>query len=81
MLGADAHPVPADGGRHGLHGLVLADDMAFKAGLQLAEALKLLLPDLGGGNLGPQLNDMGQILHGELGVALCQQAVQLRVEL
>ena len=53
MLGGDAHPVPADGGGHGLDGLVLADDVVFQAFLQLAEALELLLPDAGGGNLGP----------------------------
>ena len=35
--------------------------------LQLAQALELLLPDLAGGDLGPQLDDPGQVVHGELG--------------
>ena len=55
--------------------------MAFQALLQLAQALELLLPDAGGGNLGPELDDMGQILHGELGVALGAEGPELGVQL
>ena len=81
VLGGDAHPVPPHGGGHSLHRLVLADDVAFQAALQLAQALELLLLDLGRRDLGPQLDDVGQVLHGQLGVALFHQAAQLRVQL
>ena len=81
VLGGDAHPVPPHGGGHGGHRLVLADDVALEPPLQLAQALELLFPDLGRRDLGPQLDDVGQVVHAELGVALFQQTVQLRVQL
>ncbi|CAN4003274.1 Malate-2H(+)/Na(+)-lactate antiporter, partial [Dysosmobacter welbionis] len=81
VLGGDAHPVPPHRGGYGGHGLVLADDMALEPHFQLAQALELLLPDLGRRDFGPQLDNMGQILHGELWIALFQQTVQLCVQL
>ena len=46
VLGADAHPVAADGGGHGGNGLVLAYDVLFQPVLQLRQALEFLLLDL-----------------------------------
>ena len=81
MLGADAHPVAPDGGGHGGDGLVLADDVGLEPLLQLAEPLEFLLPDLGGGDLCPKLDDMGQIVHAQLGIALFAKGGELRVQL
>ena len=75
MLGADAHPVAADGRSHSLNRLILADDVFAKPLIQLAEALELLFPDFCCRNLRPQLNDMGQILHTQLRVSLFQQGI------
>ena len=81
MLGADAHPVAADGGGHGLHRLILAHDVLLEPVLQLAQPLELLLPDAGGRDLGPQLDDVGQVLHGQLRVALGAEGIELRGQL
>ena len=81
MLGADAHPVAPHGGGHGGDGLVLADDVGLEPLLQLAEPLEFLLPDLGGGDLCPKLDDMGQIVHAQLGIALFAKGGELRVQL
>ena len=55
--------------------------MALEPLFQLAEPLEFLLPDLGGRDLGPQLDNVGNILHGQLGIALQKQGVQLRLTL
>ncbi len=81
VLGGDAHPVPANSGGDSRDGLILANDMVFQALLKLAQTLELLLPNAGGGNLGPQLNDVGQILHGQLGLTLLIDDAELRGEL
>ena len=70
VLGGDAHPAPADGGGHRLHRLVLAHDVLLEPVLQLGQPLELLLLDLAGGDLGPQLDDPGQVGGGEGRVAL-----------
>ena len=81
VLGGDAHPVAADGGGDGGNGLVLAHNLGLEPLVQLAEALELLLPDLAGRDLRPQLDYPGQVLHGQLGLPLGGEAVQLRLEL
>ena len=81
VLGRDTHPVPPHGGRHRRDGFVLSDDVALEALLQLAEPLEFLLPDLGGLDFGPQLDDVGDVLHGQLGISLQKQGVQLRLTL
>ena len=82
-LGGDAHPAPAHGGGHGVDGLVLADDVLLQPLLQLGQALVLRLLDLAGGDLGPQLDDPGQVLHrqgrGALGVQLAQLVLKLEL--
>ena len=80
-LGGDAHPAPPNGGGHGLDGLVLADDMALEPFLQMGQALILLLLNLAGGDLGPQLDDPGQVFHRQGGVSLGGQPVPLAGEL
>ena len=71
MLGGDAHPAPPDGGGHGVHSLVLPDDMLLQPLLQLGQTLELLFLDLAGGDLGPQLDDpWPDVLHGQLRRAL-----------
>ena len=81
VLGADAHPAPADGGGHRLHGLVLADDVALQPLLQLGQALILCLLDAAGGNVGPKLDDVGQVLLGEFGLGLLLQTLPLPLQL
>ena len=76
VLGGDSHPVPPHGGGHRRDGLVLSDDVTLEPLLQLAEPLEFLLPDLGGRDLGPQLDNVGDILHGQLGITLQKQGVQ-----
>ena len=47
----------------------------------MAEALELLLPDFGGRDFGPQFDNMGDIFHSQLGIALQQQGIQFRLPL
>ena len=80
VLGADAHPTPADGGGDCLDRLILADDVLLEPLLQLGELLILLLLDLAGRDVGPQLNDVGQMLHPQGGDRLGLQLVLLRLQ-
>ena len=77
LLGGNPHPVPADSLCHRLHRFVLADNMGFQPGFQLAQLLVLLGLDLGGGDLRPHLNNPGQILHGHGGLGLGFQLFDL----
>ena len=79
-LGGDAHPAPSDGGGHFLHGLVLADDVLLEPVLQVGQPLVLLLLDLGGRDLGPQLDDPGQVGHGQGRGRLGLQGLELVLE-
>ena len=54
--------------------LILTDDVLLQPLLQPGQALVLTFLDLAGGDLGPQLDDVGQVVHGQLGVSLFQQA-------
>ena len=72
-LGGDAHPSPADGGGDRLHRLVLANNVGLQPLLQLGQPLELLLLDAAGGDVGPQLDDVGQVLLGEGGVGIVLQ--------
>ena len=80
-LGGDAHPATANGGGHGVDRLVLADEVLAQPVLQLGQPLVLGLLDLAGGDLGPQLDDPGQMGHrqgrGALGVQLAQLVLEL----
>ena len=78
---ATAWTAPAHGGGDGLDGLVLADDVLLEPVLQLGQALVLGLLDGAGGDLGPQLDDPGQVLRRQGGRALGVQAAQLLLEL
>ncbi len=82
-LGGDSHPAPPHGGSHGVDGLVLPDDMGLQPLLQLGQALVLCLLDLAGGDFGPQLDDPGQVFHGQgwgaLGVQLAQLLLKLEL--
>ena len=79
-LRGDAHPAPADGGAHGFHRLVLADDVGLEAVLQLCQPLVLLLLNLAGGYLGPKLNDVGKLFAGEGGIRLLVQLKKLLLQ-
>ena len=80
VLGADAHPAAADGGGHSGYGLVLTNHMGLQPVLQLGQPLIFLLLDLAGGNIGPQLDHIGQMGGGEHGLPLLQKAVPLGLE-
>ena len=80
VLGGNTHPAAADGGGHGGNRLVLAHDMLLQTLLQLGQAAEFLLLDLAGRNLGPHLNDPGNIVHGQLGRTLGLQGRQLLLQ-
>ena len=82
FLGADAHAAPADGGGHGGDGLVLADDPLFQAALQLLQLLILLGLDLAGGDLGPKLDDPGQVSPGSAPASAprCSSAISVQLQ-
>ncbi len=67
-LGADAHTAPPDGGGDGVDRLILTDDVLLQPLLQLGQALILWLLDAAGGDVGPQLDDVGQMLQRQGGV-------------
>ena len=48
--------------------------------LQLGQALELLFLDLAGGDLGPHLNDPGDVVHGQLGHTLGLQGGKLLLQ-
>ncbi len=81
MFGGDAHPVAAYGGGDGVNRRVLTDELFPQTLVQLAQAFELLLPDLAGGNLGPQLNDPRQIVHRQLRLAPLSQPIQFGLQL
>ena len=80
-LGLQAHAAAADGGAHGVHRLVLTHDVGFQPVAQSGQPLKFVLPDAGGGDLGPQLYYAGHIVHGQLRPPLGFQSVQLATQL
>ena len=48
--------------------------MGFQPLFQLSQPLEFLLLDSTGGNVGPQLNDVGQMLFGKGGMGLVLQS-------
>ena len=66
-----------DGLRHQMHGLVLPDDLLFQLTLKVCQLCELGLPNFDRRNAGPQLDDLGHIVHGHLDLAgsslLCGQ--------
>ena len=66
-----------DGLRHQMHGLVLPDDLLFQLALKVCQLCELGLPNFDRRNAGPQLDDLGHIVHGHLDLAgsclLCGQ--------
>ena len=81
VLGRDAHAVAADGRGDRFDGLVLTDDMLFEALVELAQAAELILADARGGDLRPQLDHAGKVVHCELRVALRAKRVELVLRL
>ena len=80
MLGGDAHAVTADGGGNSVDSLVLTHDVAAQPVSQLGQTLELLFPDAAGGDLGPQLDDPGDVLHGQFRQAALLQFRKLRLQ-
>ena len=78
---ADACPLPADGGSHGIHGLVLPDDPALEPVGQRVQPEEILLTHLAGGDLGPKLDDPGQIVQRHLRRRLPPKLIQLLLQL
>ena len=67
---ADAGAAAADCGRNRRDCFVLADNVLFQMVLQVPELLILLGLNLGSGDLGPQLDDPGKIVHVQPGLRL-----------
>ena len=55
-----------DGTCHGVHSLVLPDDVSFQRILQPLQAAILGLLDLHGGHTRPQLDDLRDVVHRDL---------------
>ena len=49
-----------------MYGLILADDMLFQGFFQALQAAVLGLFNFDGGDTGPQLDDLGHIVHRDL---------------
>ena len=81
VLGRNAHAVAANGGGNGLDGLVLADNVLFQALVELTQAVELVLADAGGGDLCPQLDHAGKVVHRKLRVTLRAERVKLLLRL
>jgi len=66
-----------DGLCHQMHGLVLPDDLLFQLALKVCQLRELGLADFHRRDAGPQLDDLGHIVHGHLDLAggglLCGQ--------
>ncbi len=80
-LGGNAHSAPSNGTGYRRNGLILAHDTLFEVLLQGLELLIFLRLYLTGGNLGPELNDPGQIFHGQSGPGLALQLMDGAVQL
>ena len=82
-LALDLQPdaAAANGGADGIHRLVLADDAGFETFVQLCKALQLILADGGGGNLCPELDNAGEVIHRQCRARLCVQLPQLGLAL
>ena len=80
-VGFQPHPAALDGGADGRDRLILAHDMLLQPAFQPGQMLQLILTDAGGGNLGPQLDDPGQVIQPQLRHRLCVQFFQLLLQL
>ena len=81
MLGRDAHTVAAYRRGDGLDGLILADDVFLEALVKLAQTAELVFTDTRGGNLRPELDHAGEVVHRELRVTLRAERVKLGLRL
>ena len=66
MAAGQISPGALDGAGHGVYGLILADDMLFQGFFQALQAAVLGLFNFDGGDTGPQLDDLGHIVHRDL---------------
>ena len=81
VLGRNAHTVAAYRRGDGLDGLILADDVFLEALVKLAQTAKLVFTDSRGGNLRPELDYAGEVVHRELRVTLRAELVELGLRL
>ena len=83
LLDLDADARAADGGNDGGDGLVLTDDVLFERRVEVQQLLIFLCADLAGRDLGPELDDAGQIVDGEDGLRqlleLCDLGIELQI--
>ena len=77
VLGRNAHTVAAYRRGDGLDGLILADDVFLEALVKLAQTAELVFTDSRGGNLRPELDYAGEVVHRELRVTLRAELVEL----
>ena len=80
-LGFEADTGTLDSRTDGIDGFILPDDMGFETGIHTGKTLQLPFFHTGSGNLRPELDNTGKVIHGELGLSFCLDTLELLIEL